>query len=87
VKNAIQASETLAELHAVTEHANSRESIKNAVPPQELATNSLDAREVPLLDSADLLHSSDQMPDASSLEPPRVNVTEAVPANKRRVVE
>jgi len=74
----------LPERHAVTPNVNSRESIKNVVLPQELATDSLDAKELPLQDSVDLPHSSDQTPDASSLEPPRVNVTEAVPANKRK---
>jgi len=51
---------------------------------QETATNSLDAKELPLHDSAELPSSSDQTPDASSLEPPRANVTEAVFANKRK---
>jgi len=84
VKNVIQALETLLEHHAATPTVNSRESIKNAVLPQEIAINSLDAKDLPHLDSVDQPHSSDQTPDASSQEPPRANVTEAEPANKRK---
>jgi hypothetical protein len=74
----------LPEHHAATPTVISSESIKNAVMPQEIATNSQDAKELPLLDSVDQQFSRDQTPDASSQEPPRENVTEAVSANKRK---
>jgi hypothetical protein len=83
-KLAIQELETSEVLHAVTPSlVHSRESTKNAVLPQETATNSPDAEEPQHLDSVDPLFSRDLMPDASSQEPPRANATEAEFANKR----
>jgi len=84
VKNAIQELEASEELHAVTQLVHSRELTKNAEPPLVNATNSQDAEEPQLHDSVDQLLSRDQMPDALSQEPPRVNVTELEFANKQR---
>jgi len=81
--NAIPELETLVELHAVTQTANSRESIKNAVLLSEPATNSQDAKEQPPLDFVDLSLSRDLTPDALFLEPPRENVTEKVSVHKQ----
>jgi len=55
--------------------------------PQETATNSLDARELLPLDSVEMPSSNDQTPDASSLEPPRENVTEVESAFKLKSFE
>jgi hypothetical protein len=74
--------ETLRKLLAATSTVVSRKSMLNADLLQEPATNSLDAKELLLLDSAELPSSRDQTPDASSQEPPRENVTEVVFANK-----
>jgi len=84
VKNVIQELETFTEHHVVTLHANLKESTKNAVLPQETATNSLDAREPPPQDSVELPHSRDLTPDASSQLESRVNVTEAESALKQK---
>jgi hypothetical protein len=81
--NAIQELETLQELHAAILTVNTRESTKNVVLPQELATNSPDAEEQSP-DSVDLLLSRDPTPDASSQEPPKENVTEVEFANKQK---
>jgi len=55
--------------------------------PQETATNSLDARELPPLDSVEMPSSNDQTPDASSQEPPREDVTEVESAFKLKSFE
>jgi len=86
VKNVIQELVLLPVLHVVTLTANSNESIKNVVMPQETATNSLDAKELPQPDSVDQPPSRDLTPDASSLPVLKVNVTEAVSANKQKCI-
>jgi len=70
----------------VTPDVNSRESTLNADLPQETATNSDDAKELPPIDSADQLNSRDLMLDAYSLEPLKENVTEVVSANKQKTI-
>jgi len=69
---------------AATPTVNSSELTPNVAQLQETATNSLDAKELLLLELVAKPISKDQTPDASSLEPPRANVTEAEFANKRK---
>jgi len=54
------------------------------VPPQELATNSQDAKELPPPELVELLTSKDLMSFVSSQEPPKEDVTDLVSANKKQ---